>query len=165
VRSLLPNLNIFVSGDLDEWEIARLQESGASIDGYGLGTRLVTGQPVNGVYKLVEINGIPTMKQSSQKATYPGKKQVFRTYSQGMIQADRLGLASESIEGQEISLLKLVMKQGKPLSNPDCLDTIRQRTQASVASLSEANRHLSQPTPIVVNISNPLESLRQTLSS
>ncbi|NEQ15698.1 MAG: nicotinate phosphoribosyltransferase, partial [Moorea sp. SIO3E2] len=67
VRSHLPNVSIFASGDLDEYEIARLKQAGACIDGYGLGTRLVTGNPVNGVYKLVEIDGIPTMKQSSSK--------------------------------------------------------------------------------------------------
>lgn len=163
VRSLLPDISIFASGDLDEWEIARLQEAGASIDGYGLGTRLVTGKPVNGVYKLVEIDGVPTMKQSSQKATYPGRKQVFRSYDQGVIQFDRLGLASESIEEGEIPLLNLVMKQGNPLFNPESLETIRQRTHASVASLPDATRYLHQPIPIQVNISDKLESLRQSL--
>lgn len=163
VRSLLPEIKIFASGDLDEWEIARLQEAGASIDGYGLGTRLVTGKPVNGVYKLVEIDGTATMKQSSHKATYPGRKQVFRTYNQGIIESDRLGLATESAQGDETPLLQLVMKQGKSLAEPESLDTIRQRTQASVASLPQATHHLSQPTPIEVKISNDLASLRQSL--
>jgi len=52
---------------LDEWKIAKLKAAGAPIDGYGLGTGLVTGSPVNGIYKLVEIDGIPVMKQSSGK--------------------------------------------------------------------------------------------------
>jgi nicotinate phosphoribosyltransferase len=78
VRSLLPHATIFASGDLDEYEIARLKSAGACIDGYGLGTRLVTGTPVNGVYKLVEIDGIATMKQANNKATYPGRKQIYR---------------------------------------------------------------------------------------
>ena len=58
MRSLLPDTPIFASGDLDEWEIARLQAEGARIDGYGLGTRLVTGRAIGGVYKLVEIDGM-----------------------------------------------------------------------------------------------------------
>lgn len=66
VRSLLPNISIFASGDLDEWEISRLKQEGAEIDSYGLGTKLVTGQPVNGVYKLVDIDGIPVMKESNR---------------------------------------------------------------------------------------------------
>ena len=56
VHSYLPETKIFVSGDLDEWEITRLKRQGAIIDGYGIGTKLVTGSPVNGVYKLVEID-------------------------------------------------------------------------------------------------------------
>ena len=81
VRSLLPKVNIFASGDIDEWELQRLRSENALFDGYGVGTRLVTGQPVNGVYKLVEIDNIPTMKQSSNKLTYPGRKQIFRRYN------------------------------------------------------------------------------------
>ncbi|YAI82940.1 MAG: nicotinate phosphoribosyltransferase [cyanobacterium endosymbiont of Rhopalodia sterrenbergii] len=163
VRSLLPNIKIFASGDLDEWKIARLKEAHASIDGYGLGTNLVTGKPLNGVYKLVEIDGIPTMKQSSDKATYPGRKQIFRTYNEGIIKDDRLGLATVSIERAETPLLQLVMKEGKSLFQPESLETIRQRTQKSVESLPFATRHLSQPTSIEVKISNELESLRQSL--
>ena len=96
VRSLLPDVFIFASGDLDEYEIDRLQTAGADIQGYGLGTKLVTGAPVNGVYKLVEIDGIPVMKGSSGKATYPGRKQIFRRFEQGLLTGDRLGLISET---------------------------------------------------------------------
>lgn len=97
VRSLLPNVSIFASGDLDEWKIAKLKAAGACIDGYGVGTQLVTGTPVNGVYKLVEIDGIAVMKQSSGKMTYPGRKQIFRRYQQTQdgtsvqVKADSLG--------------------------------------------------------------------------
>lgn len=163
VRSLLPNLKIFASGDIDEWEIARLKESGACIDGYGLGTRLVTGKPVNGVYKLVEIDGIPTMKQSSQKATYPGRKQIFRHYNQEIVEFDRLGLVDELPEENETPLLQLVMKSGKLLQPSECLETIRQRVELSVNSLPAVTRKLSQPSPIPVKISEPLEALRQSL--
>jgi nicotinate phosphoribosyltransferase len=73
------------------------KQTGAPIDGYGLGTKLVTGEPVNGVYKLVEIDGIPVMKESSSKATYPGRKQIFRQWSMtGRWVADRLGLMDEA---------------------------------------------------------------------
>lgn len=40
VRSLLPDVSIFASGDLDEWEIARLKAAGAEIDGFGLGNAI-----------------------------------------------------------------------------------------------------------------------------
>ena len=157
VRSLLPNINIFASGDLDEWEIERLQKAGASIDGYGVGTKLVTGTPVNGVYKLVEIDGIPTMKKSSSKVTYPVCKQIFRTISNGLIQQDRLGLATEDMRETETPLLQLVMKQGKRIDSSETLDNIRQRTSNSVATLPVETRHISNPNLMSIKVSDAIK--------
>ncbi|MFB2836991.1 nicotinate phosphoribosyltransferase [Floridanema evergladense] len=160
VRSLLPGVPIFASGDLDEWEIAKLKAAGACIDGYGLGTKLVTGVPVGGVYKLVEIDSIPTMKQSSHKVTYPGRKQIFRRWEKGEIHSDRLGLSSESLEGEQ-ALLQLFMKQGKRVKPPETLAQIRDRTSNSVASLPVATRQLTQPQQIPVEISSALKELTE----
>lgn len=162
VRSLMPGVSIFASGDLDEWEIAKLIGAGACIDGYGLGTRLVTGTPVNGVYKLVEIDGIPVMKESSGKVTYPGRKQVFRSLEGGQLQRDRLGLSSES-PGHEVPLLQLVMKQGQRVYEPEALEEIRMRTAASVAALPSQTRRLDDPLPPSVDVSEGLmELIEQT---
>ncbi|AFZ27989.1 putative nicotinate phosphoribosyltransferase [Cylindrospermum stagnale PCC 7417] len=158
VRSLLPHVSIFASGDLDEWEIARLKAEGAQIDGYGLGTKLVTGSPVNGVYKLVDIDGIPVMKQSSGKITYPGRKQIFRSYVEGKVQTDRLGLVGESPIDQQ-PLLQLIVKEGESVRSPETLTTIRQRTAASVASLPEQTRRLHEPISVKVEISEALQEL------
>ncbi|MFL9454598.1 MULTISPECIES: nicotinate phosphoribosyltransferase [Nostocales] len=160
VKLLLPGVSIFASGDLDEWEIAKLKAAGAEIDGYGLGTRLVTGSSVNGVYKLVEIDGIPVMKQSTGKGTYPGRKQIFRTLVGGKVKADKLGLATEDCL-EEQPLLELFMKEGQRVRSPENIAQIRQRTTASVASLPEEVRQLNNPTSVPVNISIPLEELTQ----
>ncbi|MCF4969986.1 nicotinate phosphoribosyltransferase [Nostoc sp. CMAA1605] len=156
VRSLLPGVTIFASGDLDEWAIARLKAANAEIDGYGLGTKLVTGTPVNGVYKLVEIDGIPVMKKSSGKTTYPGRKQIFRSFAGNQAQADRLGLVTETPLPTEKPLLQLVVKEGQRLQPPETLAAIRQRTAASVASLPEKTRHLDHAIPLTVEISPAL---------
>ncbi len=165
VRSHLPDVPIFASGDLDEWEIARLQKSGAEINGYGLGTRLVTGSPVNGVYKLVEIDGIPVMKESSGKVTYPGRKQIFRHYDRNSLikspQHDRLGLITETALPGEEPLLQLFVKEGKRLQPLEDLATIRQRTAATVASLPEQLRRLENPVSLQVEISAQLQLLTQ----
>lgn len=164
VRQLLPEVFIFASGDLDEYEIARLQASGATIDGYGLGTKLVTGSPVNGVYKLVEIDGIPVMKASSGKTTYPGRKQIFRRAQPGII-ADRLGLNSESPQTSEQSreqpLLQLMMKQGQPLHPPEDLHTIAHRTRTAVTSLPAAIRRITQPATLQAEITPALQALTE----
>jgi nicotinate phosphoribosyltransferase len=161
VRSLLPNATIFASGDLDEYEIARLKQEGACIDGYGLGTRLVTGTPVNGIYKLVEIDGIATMKETINKATYPGRKQIYRQIVEGKLIQDRLALASEAPLDNEQPLLQLVMKQGQRVQPPEPLTEISQRTAASVATLSTSIGQLNDPTPLAVQISDHLLQLTQ----
>ncbi|MBW4647758.1 MAG: nicotinate phosphoribosyltransferase [Kastovskya adunca ATA6-11-RM4] len=159
VRSLLPHVTIFASGDLDEYEIARLKNAGACIDGYGLGTRLVTGNPVNGIYKLVEIDNIATMKQSSSKETYPGRKQIYRQCVNNQFIQDRLGLATESPTENEQPLLELVVKQGQRLHPPESLEIIQKRTAKNVAALPPSTRHLNQPIPLTVEISEALQQL------
>jgi nicotinate phosphoribosyltransferase len=164
VRSLLPGVKIFASGDIDEWEIARLKAADAQIDGYGLGTRLVTGAPVNGVYKLVEIDTIPVMKQSSGKATYPGRKQIFRSFIGDKLQSDRLGLIGENFAAAQ-PLLQLVVKEGVPMQPPETLTAIRQRTTTSVESLPGETRRLADPISIPVQISEALQNLTVSVAS
>ncbi|MGF1496793.1 MAG: nicotinate phosphoribosyltransferase [Elainellaceae cyanobacterium] len=158
VRSLLPDVTIFASGDLNAQEIARLRQEGATIDGYGIGTKLVTGDPVNGVYKLVEVDGVPTMKASSSKVTYPGRKQVFRQLDHGKIVGDRLALMDEHPDG-DIPLLHLVMREGKCLYQTEDLGAIAQRTHQSVNSLPDTLRTVQQPQSIAPDLSPKLQEL------
>lgn len=160
VRSLLPEAKIFASGDLDEYKIAELLQKGAIINGYGLGTKLVTGKPVNGVYKLVEIDGIATMKESSSKATYPGRKQIFRHFEEGQLRADYLGLMDEDFPNRQ-PVLQLVMQHGQRLKPAESLEAIAQRTAASVASLPAALRRLDQPVALEPDISDALNDLAE----
>ncbi len=168
VRSLLPDIAIFGSGDIDEWEIARLQAEGAEIDGYGLGTKLVSGTPVNGVYKLVEIAGHPVIKKASGKVTYPGRKQIVRRFENGILQQDCLKLVDESPinhqngnSASEKELMQLVIHQGQRLHSVESLDKIAERTAASVASLPPETRRFNHPISSPVEISAALEKLTQ----
>ncbi|XZO03491.1 MAG: nicotinate phosphoribosyltransferase [Microcoleus sp.] len=161
VRSILPGVPIIASGDLDEVEIGKLKNAGACIDGYGLGTKLVSGSPVNGVYKLVEIDGIPVMKEASGKVTYPGRKQIFRQIKDGQILGDCLRLSEEKPDNYDayITLMKLVVKEGKRLYGQESLEAIAKRTAASVASLPPATRQLNNPISPPVEISTDLQNL------
>jgi nicotinate phosphoribosyltransferase len=160
INQLLPGIDIFASGDLDEWEIARLRAADAPINGFGLGTKLVTGSPVNGVYKLVEIDNIPTMKRSVGKMTYPGKKQIFRQFKAGKFDRDVLGLITEG-EG----LLQLVMHGGERAHPDDDLATIRSRTDRNVAQLPTDLRNLDYTQASPVEISPALERLTHSTSN
>lgn len=154
VRQELPGIPIFASGDLDEREILRLKQAGACIDGYGLGTKLVTGSPVNGVYKLAEIDGIPVMKEASGKLTYPGRKQIFRSE-----QGDRLGLADEATPAHADGLLMPVMRHGQRVVADDSLGQICARAARSVAQLPATARDVVNPIIPQAEISPALQKL------
>jgi len=70
---------IVLSGDLDEYAIAALRAE--PVDAYGVGTSLVTGSgaPTAGmVYKLVEVDGVPVAKRSTNKPSRGGAKGAVR---------------------------------------------------------------------------------------
>ncbi len=70
-----------LSGDLDEYAIAALR--GDPVDVYGVGTSVVTGSgypTASMVYKLVEVDGRPVAKRSSQKQTNGGRKSALRRH-------------------------------------------------------------------------------------
>ena len=152
VRSLLPNTAIFASGDIDETEILRLKALGAPIDGYGIGTKLVTGAPVNGVYKLVELDNIPVSKKSIGKQSIAGRKQIWRSFENGIITGDRLTHISAIPQPNEQPLLECIMHNGELLKSLDDLDAIAQRTRLSVKSLPKAVRQVLQPETISVQV-------------
>jgi len=80
----LRDVTIFASGGLDEDALAAFVEKNAPIDGLGVGTSLTTSSDVPNldcVYKLQEYAGLPRRKRSEKKATWPGRKQVWRRYA------------------------------------------------------------------------------------
>ncbi|PZO44150.1 MAG: nicotinate phosphoribosyltransferase [Pseudanabaena frigida] len=157
VKALLPDAAIFASGDIDEAEIIRLKDLGAPIDGYGIGTKLVTGAPVNGVYKLVEIDNIPVSKKSSGKQSIAGRKQIWRSFENGVVIGDRLTHISEIPQPNEHPLLECIMHNGELLKSLDDLDAIAMRTRNSVKSLPENVRAITSPTTIPVTIAASLQ--------
>jgi len=78
---------ILASSDITVELLHKLGSENHEIDGYGIGTHLVTckSQPALGcVYKLVEIDGMPRIKISDDptKISLPGRKNVHRLYGQ-----------------------------------------------------------------------------------
>jgi len=130
-------VEIMVSGGLNEDRIAGLAAAGIPATGYGVGTDLDVSADapyLDCVYKIQEYAGIPRRKKSSGKATWPGRKQVFRHYrDDGSFDHDVIGLVDEALEGEP--LLGPVMRAGERLGEPEPLTDIRERAAAQMAVL------------------------------
>jgi len=141
----MTDARIMVSGDLTEARVREIAGAGAPIDAMGVGTDLATSgdAPNLGVvYKLVEIESggatRHTFKRSSEKATLPGAKQVFR-------HADRdvIGCAWECIGCGEVdveALLRPVMLRGQLLGSVPTAAQARERASAAIAALPDLER-------------------------
>lgn len=157
----LKQITIFASGGLDEAEIARLLSAGAPIDGFGVGTSLTTSADAPALdcaYKIQEYEGLARRKTSEGKATWPGRKQVFRSCdAAGLLAGDVLGLADELLPGEP--LLQPVMRAGRRLGPPEPLDTIRARVRDQLNALPPRLRIPQSTSPVPVVPSPNLRAL------
>jgi nicotinate phosphoribosyltransferase len=133
-----PDISIFVSGDLDEYELARLIDSGCPIDAFGIGTRLNISRDapsLDCVYKLQEYAGQARRKKSQGKTTWPGCKQVYRRRaSDGSFSGDLVTLADD-VRGDGEALITPVMRKGQRIEPAETLERIRERSTDQLASL------------------------------
>ena len=161
----LKDTRIFASGNLDEYALEQLIAQQAPIDGFGIGTHLAVSEDaptLECVYKMQEYGGQPRRKRSEGKATWPGKKQVFRTFdAQGKMQEDHLAMEDESLPGEP--LLKPCMRQGKRLSPPAPLKQWRTHAARQLDQLPETLRSLKQESPYPVHISQKIRELADRL--
>ncbi len=158
-------VKIIASHELDEFRINKLLENGAPIDGFGVGTRLVTGDisqtddssasALGGVFKLVERNGIPVGKQTldePSKATIPGRKQIYRqTDEYGYYCKDVVTLWDTPIDDGEPLLIPIV-KDGELVYNFPKLTDIQQRTKTELTKLQESHKVLKKSKTYPVDI-------------
>ncbi len=151
---------IFASGDLDEFRLRDLLAKNAPIDGFGIGTRLDTSADVaylDCAYKLEEYAGRARRKRSAGKATWPGRKQVWRRHDpQGRMAGDVISLENDRQDGEP--LLVPVMRGGRRLAAPTLAD-IRSRAAENLARLPEPLRQLQEPYDYPVEIAAALHEL------
>jgi nicotinate phosphoribosyltransferase len=144
----LPQVQIFVSGSLDEHDVARMVAGRVPVDAAGIGTRLGVSADapyLDSAYKLVAYGSRPVAKLSVGKATLPGAKQVFR--SPGL--TDVLGIRDEEPPAGAAPLLEQVMVDGHRL----------QRSERPSATLSLARarfeRDLAEVPPTALDLRSP----------
>ena len=168
-RGDLADVTIFASGNLDEFKLQELLASGAPIDGFGIGSRLDVSSDapyLDCAYKLQEYAGRPRRKKSEGKATWPGRKQVYRRYDKdGHLLRDIVTLETDPHEGEP--LLQLVMQNGQRLATTTAasLDDARVRAATGLRQLPPPLRSLDQKSDYPVDISSSLHELAAALDA
>ena len=159
----LQDVTIFASGGLDEDELVRMLDANAPIDGFGVGTSLTTSSDAPALdcaYKLQEYAGIARRKRSVGKATWPGRKQVWRSLGDdGRMVGDVLALHDDQQVGEP--LLVPVMRSGQRFASSPTLADIRQKAAHGLAQLPESLRRLSDATTLSVTVASGLIALAE----
>jgi nicotinate phosphoribosyltransferase len=157
----LKDVIILVSGGVDEDVLAAMMKSGAPIDGFGIGVSLATSidaPAFDCAYKLQEYAGQPKRKLSEGKVTWPGRKQVWRSYdTDGRMRGDILTIDGDAQAGE--ALVVPVMRGGKRLAPAPTLAQIRERAAADLARLPEALKRLQPGAEYPVKIADALTAL------
>jgi nicotinate phosphoribosyltransferase len=172
------DVEIFVSGDLDEERIASLLAAGARVDTFGVGTSLSTSSDapsLSVLYKLVEVERDGAVRNaakfSAAKVTYPGRKQVYREVdSSGRYAGDVIAGEDEHAPAGE-PLLAPVMRAGARLTpesshqdslhDPPPLAEAQKRCRAQIERLPAGLRGLAPAAKYPVRHSARLEQLLQ----
>ncbi len=167
-RSGLSSTRIVASGNLDEESILELRSSGAPIDTWGVGTRLVTGGPegaLSAVYKLGASHERGAWVRRSKpsddpsKATLPGRLKPIRIEHAGCFRTDlivdeldlgpgeevtpaALGRESELVGSTTRDLFVDLVEKGRAVGPEERPRDVRSRVLAQLAKLPPGLRRL-----------------------
>lgn len=179
-----PDVKIAASNQLDEYVIkSLLQEQGAPIDVFGVGTQLVTAYDhpaLDGVYKLCELDGESRLKVSEnfEKVNFPAAKQVFRLLDEdGNFYGDAVALDEEDhvehifhpydpykdvavADYQQVPLLSTVMRDGRIVGELHDIEQARAYARQRLKALPDEHQRFNNPHIYKVGLSQRLHDLR-----
>ncbi len=160
----LKDVQIFASGNLDEYAIFDLCAQGTPITGFGVGTKMDVSADapyMDCAYKLMEYAGKPRLKKSEGKTTWPGRKQVYRRSRGSEIAGDILTVEGDLQEGTP--MIRTYMRGGKRIEESESLTAIRSRAVEGLRSLPLHLRALKDHPPYPVKISEKLIDLKKQI--
>jgi nicotinate phosphoribosyltransferase len=179
-------VKIIASNQLNEHLIKSLIEQGAPIDGFGVGTSLITGQSdaaLDGVYKLSMTDNKPSLKISDnlEKVTLPGVKKIYRYYNgDGKFCADAIVLDEENNiqkiyhplqphkqtdvkKLEKENLIRLVMENGEIKIENRSVKEISGYVKERLLLLPDEHKRFENPHIYKIGISKKLCELRDNL--
>src|SRR5215467_5489108 len=153
----LKDVIILVSGGINEDVLQTMMAAKVPIDGFGIGVNLdasIDAPSLDCAYKLQEYAGKPRRKLSEGKVTWPGSKQVWRSYgADKRMRGDVLSLDHDPQAGEP--LIVPVMQAGKRIAPAPTLAHIREQAARNLGQLPEPLRRL-EPADYSVKISPAL---------
>ncbi|HVY79603.1 MAG TPA: nicotinate phosphoribosyltransferase [Steroidobacteraceae bacterium] len=160
------DIEIILSGNLDEYRIGALLEAGTPVAAFGVGTQMdvsADAPSLDMAYKLEQYAGRARRKRSPGKQTWPGTKQVFREHdARGQASGDCIALADEAMPGTP--LLREVMRDGRRTCALPSLVQIQEYCREQVARLPPALREIGEGTgEYEVRVSPRLQALATAL--
>ena len=182
----LDYVKIVASNQLNEHLIKSLIEQGAPIDGFGVGTSLITGQndgALDGVYKLSMVDNNATLKLSEnlEKITLPGVKKIYRYYNgEGKFYADAIVLEEEKniqtifhplqlhkqtdvLKLKKEDLMEQVMKGGEIIIINRSVKEISEHVKKRLSLLPGEHKRFENPHIYKIGISKKLSKLRNNM--
>jgi nicotinate phosphoribosyltransferase len=133
----VPFMKIFISGDMDEYQIEDLLSAGAQVDGIGIGTRYSAARyapAIEIIYKITRYGGKDLAKTSPNKPTRPGRKTIRRIDEAGRHQQDIVG----PYDSAGADLLQ-------PFISAEPMSSIQQRLRRELAALPQNVLRLRKP--------------------
>ena len=166
------DVRILVSGDLDPEKIGDLAMERAPIDGYGVGSDLVLcpeAPSCSLVYKLVERirrdRILPRMKVSSNKASFPLRKELYRRREGGEFGGDLLAAEGEAAPAGHSPVLVHYVEAGEAKGDLPGIRQIRDYARTQLDALpARMWRHEGDPYPVrhSARLREVEDSLRQS---
>lgn len=136
-------LQIFASGNLDEFKLHDLLAAGGQFDGFGVGTHFTVSKyaPAVGiVYKLSQYGDRPLHKTSPEKATLPGRKTIQRIGGQR---------TEDGGQRYERDIVKPLDPQAddllRPFASAEQMQTIRERLRSELCALPDSVKRIRNP--------------------
>ena len=187
------NAKIVGSGNLDEYMITELKQSGAKIDVWGVGTKLSTGQPdgaLGGIYKLGAIRRPGgewqhriKLSEESAKTSVPGSLQVRRFHQpDGRFIADAIYETDHGVSepceildvetedkttiGRNTSysdLLVPIFRAGKVVYEAPSIEASREHLRKQLMRAPPEILQLNDPLPYKIGLERSLHDLRSKL--
>lgn len=163
----LQQVTIFASGSIDEYQLEQLAAKQTPIDGFGIGTHMDTSADapyLDCAYKLQEYAGIARRKRSEGKATWPGRKQVYRRYDdQNALLDDTITTIDATYPGQP--LIQLIMQNGRKITDLPSLGQSREYARQQLKSLSPHLCELQHADVYPALISEELQALADSVDA